>query len=93
MHTRGKENNGNTGLGVPLRVELLSRLGRDREEVGVDGGLVDKIDQFLIRLCAILGTGRGIIDEPLDDLVCRVVRRAIRRDEERDGSNRSLLLK
>jgi hypothetical protein len=41
MHTRGKEKNGNAGLSVPLRAELLSRLGCDREEVGVDDGLVD----------------------------------------------------
>ena len=41
MRTRGKENSGNTGLSVPLRVELLSRLGRNQEEVGVDDGLVD----------------------------------------------------
>lgn len=41
MRTIGKEKDRNTGLGVPLRVELLGRLGSDHEEVRVDDSLVD----------------------------------------------------
>ena len=86
-------NNWNAGLGVPLRTELLSRLGCNHEDVRVGDGLVDQIDQLLIRLCTVLGTGRGIVDQPFDRFVCRVVGRTVWCEEERDGSSRSLLLK
>lgn len=45
----------------------------------------------MVRLCAVFGTGRGVVDQPFDHLVGRVVGRAVWREEERDGSDGGLM--